>query len=124
MTGGRFRAAVACAAVIAAAGCGAATPSAEHSASADPAEACAQLVGYWAQQEVTPNGDRGLDYQEMGLSQGENALLRALLPAARNLAARQGALAVSPAATGWARPRCRAYMAGGTASAAPGQWPQ
>lgn len=123
------RATLLAAAVLAAAGCSASTPSVRASARAsasapNPAEACARLVGYWAEQEATPNSDWGLDYQERGLSQGENAILLSLLPAARSLAARQGVSAVGPAATGWARPRCRAYLAGAGATASPGPWPQ
>lgn len=91
----------------------------------DPVEECASSVAYWVRYLITPGSDTGLDYQEMGLSGGENDIVRALVPAAGTTAKAQGLPAAQVYALQQARPRCRAYLAriGASHSSAPG-WPQ
>ena len=91
----------------------------------DLVEECASSVAYWVRFLVTPGSDMGLDYQEMGLSGGENDIVRVLLPAAGNTAKRQGLPAAQAYALQQARPRCRSYLArlAASPSSAPG-WPQ
>lgn len=91
----------------------------------DPVEECASSVAYWVRYLVTPGSDMGLDYQEMGLSGGENDIVQVLLPAAGSTAKRQGPPAAQAYALQQARPRCRSYLArlGASPSSAPG-WPR
>ncbi|WP_052432710.1 hypothetical protein [Streptacidiphilus carbonis] len=89
----------------------------------DPVEQCADSVAYWVRYLVTPGNDQGFDYQEMGLSGGENDIVNALLPTARATVQRQGPSAAQADALAQARPRCRAYLAAASGSPAPG-WPR
>ncbi|MFC1406439.1 MULTISPECIES: hypothetical protein [Streptacidiphilus] len=91
----------------------------------DPVEECADSVAYWVRYLLTPGSDMGLDYQEMGLSGGENNIVQSLLPAARSTAQHQGLPAAQAYALAQARPRCRAYLVALAASpgSAPG-WPK
>ncbi|TDU02858.1 hypothetical protein EDD99_1267 [Streptomyces sp. 846.5] len=91
----------------------------------DALEECASSVAYWVRYLVTPGSDMGLDYQEMGLSGGENDIVRALLPAAGSTAKGQGLPAAQAYALQQARPRCRSYLArlAASPSSAAG-WPQ
>ncbi|MEU9193529.1 hypothetical protein [Streptomyces hundungensis] len=58
-----------------------------------PAELCAHLVTYWAEQELDQGQGSGLDYQEKGLSDGQNAILLTALAAARTERAAHGTAA-------------------------------
>ncbi|MFC1408747.1 hypothetical protein ACEZCY_05560 [Streptacidiphilus sp. N1-12] len=88
-------------------------------------EECADSVAYWVRYLLTPGSDTGLDYQEMGLSSGENDIVRALLPATAATAKRQGLSLAQADALTQARPRCRAYLlALGPSPSAAGGWPQ
>ncbi|MFE4858296.1 hypothetical protein [Streptomyces sp. NPDC056670] len=58
-----------------------------------PAELCTHLITYWAKQELDEGQGSGLDYQEKGLSDGQNAILLATLAAARTERAAHGAAA-------------------------------
>ncbi|MFG2719491.1 hypothetical protein ACGFW5_14515 [Streptomyces sp. NPDC048416] len=77
---------------------GAATPAASSVNSpsphvTSPTELCTHLVTYWAQQELDQGKGSGLDYQEKGLSDGQNAILLTTLAAARRERAAHGAAA-------------------------------
>ncbi|MFI6472555.1 hypothetical protein ACIBL5_20150 [Streptomyces sp. NPDC050516] len=58
-----------------------------------PAELCTHLITYWAKQELDAGQGSGLDYQEKGLSDGQNEILLATLAAAREERAAHGAAA-------------------------------
>ncbi|MEU9096222.1 hypothetical protein [Streptomyces sp. NPDC048361] len=58
-----------------------------------PAELCTHLITYWAQQELDEGQGSGLDYQEKGLSDGQNEILLATLAAARQERAAHGSAA-------------------------------
>ncbi|MGW2813019.1 hypothetical protein [Streptomyces sp. NPDC001415] len=58
-----------------------------------PAELCTHLITYWAKQELDAGQGSGLDYQEKGLSDGQNEILLATLAAARKERAAHGAAA-------------------------------
>lgn len=45
-------------------------------------ELCVLAVTYWAGQQLTSTEDTGLDYQEMGLADGENTIVGELVRAA------------------------------------------
>lgn len=92
---------------------------------ADLVEECADSVAYWVRYLLTPGSDSGLDYQEMGLSGGENDIVRDLLPAAGSTAKRQGLPAAQSYALTQAGPRCQSYLLAlsATPNSAPG-WPK
>jgi hypothetical protein len=50
-----------------------------------PAETCALQVGYWANELLKPNHDKGYDYQEMGLTTADFQLVLDITKAARRL---------------------------------------
>ena len=94
-----------------------------RSTAADPVGDCAVSVAYWTRQLLSPGGDEGLDYQEMGLSDGEYTIVRALVPTTRPVAVSKGLQAAQNFALDQARPRCRAYLAAlPTASATLNGW--
>ncbi|MCX5383076.1 hypothetical protein [Streptomyces sp. NBC_00083] len=55
-----------------------------------PAELCTHLITYWAEQELDEGQGSGLDYQEKGLSDGQNEILLTTLAAARQERAAHG----------------------------------
>ena len=102
-----------------------ATTPASATAVADPVATCSQRISYWAGQLVTPGSDWGLDYQEMGLSDGENAILESLLPQARRVASARGVSAARAYALAAARPGCTAHLASPRTDRGPNAaWPQ
>ncbi|MFG3285926.1 hypothetical protein [Streptomyces sp. NPDC048111] len=66
-------------------------PPSPHTTS--PAELCTHLITYWARRELDEGQGSGLDYQEKGLSDGQNAILLSALAAARAERAAHGAAA-------------------------------
>lgn len=76
-------------------------PSSSSSSSSDspsphatsPAELCTHLIVYWAEQELDQGKGSGLDYQEKGLSDGQNEILLTTLAAARQERAAHGGAA-------------------------------
>ncbi|RCH69694.1 hypothetical protein DT019_07385 [Streptomyces sp. SDr-06] len=58
-----------------------------------PEQLCVHLITYWARQELDAGQGAGLDYQEKGLSDGQNEILLAALSAARTERAAHGAAA-------------------------------
>ncbi|MFE4869647.1 hypothetical protein [Streptomyces sp. NPDC056682] len=58
-----------------------------------PQDLCTHLIVYWAKQELDQGRGSGLDYQEKGLSDGQNEILLATLTAARKERAAHGAAA-------------------------------
>ncbi|MET9360859.1 hypothetical protein ABZX93_08105 [Streptomyces sp. NPDC006632] len=58
-----------------------------------PAELCTHLIVYWAEQELDQGKGSGLDYQEKGLSDGQNEILLTTLAAARQERAAHGGAA-------------------------------
>ncbi|MEV6103364.1 hypothetical protein AB0M28_01455 [Streptomyces sp. NPDC051940] len=107
------------------------TAPATASPSPDPPEAiCAELVTYWAEDQLAPDGGSGADYQQMGLSDGQNTILMNAVRTAKaqveraggDTAARAGALA---GAQREIREQCaRRYADRGGRSAPPGGWPR
>lgn len=85
-----------------------------------PGALCARLVTHWAQ--VVLGGDRqaGLDYQAMGLSGGQNDILRAVVAAARAEERAQGPQPARRLISRQAAARCaERYRDGGPAG---GPW--
>jgi hypothetical protein len=89
--GGRLRAAaLACGGMLLLAACGG---SPDHQAAGatttsrlrTPAETCALQVGYWANELLKPNHDKGYDYQEMGLTTADFQLVLDITKAAKRL---------------------------------------
>ncbi|WP_331446023.1 hypothetical protein [Streptomyces xanthochromogenes] len=71
----------------------ASTPNSPSPHATSPAELCTHLITYWAKQELDEGQGSGLDYQEKGLSDGQNAILLTTLTAARAERAAHGAAA-------------------------------
>ncbi|SEQ40692.1 hypothetical protein SAMN04487983_10055 [Streptomyces sp. yr375] len=93
-----------------------ATPTASPSAVA-PEDLCTRIVAHWARE--TLDGDTYGDYQSMGLSDGQYAILRTVVDAARAAKKGQGADAATELIDRRARDGCVAwYRSGG-----PGEGP-
>lgn len=99
------------------------TASAGSAASTAPAasdaELCARIVAHWAR-EVLGGGTYG-DYQSMGLSNGQYAILRDVVDAARTARTRQGAAAADRLIGRQARTACAARYRDGTPGGGPWQ---
>ncbi|MCT9088237.1 hypothetical protein N4G70_05090 [Streptomyces sp. ASQP_92] len=87
-----------------------------------PAELCVHLVTYWAEQELDQGQGSGLDYQEKGLSDGQNAILLTALAAARKERAAHGAAAGDRVIEQEARQGCEERYRNGTPTTDP--WAQ
>jgi len=88
--GVRLRAvALACGGMLLLAACGTPDhPAAEATTSSrlrTAAETCALQVGYWANELLKPNHDKGYDYQEMGLTTADFQLVLDITKAAKRL---------------------------------------
>jgi hypothetical protein len=81
------------------------------------AELCATVVAYWAR-EVLGSGTYG-DYQSMGLSNGQYAILRDVVDAAREAGERRGAAAADRLIRQRARTACAERYRTGTPSGGP-----
>ncbi|MEU9334774.1 hypothetical protein AB0D49_16645 [Streptomyces sp. NPDC048290] len=82
-----------------------------------PAALCARLVTHWAR-EVLDTGTYG-DYQSMGLSNGQYALLQDVVDAARPVLKRDGRAAAEQLIDREAGTRCAARYRDGTPTAEP-----
>ncbi|MFJ8307582.1 MULTISPECIES: hypothetical protein [unclassified Streptomyces] len=69
------------------------SPNSPSAQATSPQDLCTHLITYWAQQELDEGRGSGLDYQEKGLSDGQNEILLAALAAARKERAAHGAAA-------------------------------
>jgi hypothetical protein len=110
------------------AGCGApedagTTPRTASAAAGSPlspvsdADLCARVVAYWAR-EVLGSGTYG-DYQSMGLSNGQYAILRDVVDAAREAGERRGAAAADRLIGQRARAACTERYRAGPPSGGP-----
>lgn len=97
-------------------------PTSSSSASASPtsdAELCARIVAYWSR-KVLDSGTYG-DYQSMGLSNGQYAILRDVVDAAQAAERHQGAAAADKLIDRQARRACAERYRHGTPSGGPWQ---
>ncbi|MFI6683476.1 hypothetical protein [Streptomyces sp. NPDC050485] len=69
------------------------SPNSPSAQPTSPQDLCTHLIVYWAKQELDAGQGSGLDYQEKGLSDGQNEILLATLTAARKERAAHGAAA-------------------------------
>lgn len=96
-----------------------ASVSSAASAASGDAELCARIVTHWAR-EVLGGGTYG-DYQSMGLSNGQYAILRDVADAARTARTSQGAAAADRLIGHQARTACAARYRDGTPGGGPWQ---
>ncbi|MFG3201727.1 hypothetical protein [Streptomyces sp. NPDC048192] len=82
-----------------------------------PAALCTRLVAHWAR-EVLDSGTYG-DYQSMGLSNGQYAILREVVDAARAVKQRQGTVAAERLIDRQAHAACAERYRHGTPSGGP-----
>ncbi|MER0445024.1 hypothetical protein ABR738_10665 [Streptomyces sp. Edi4] len=87
-----------------------------------PQDLCVRLITYWARQELDQGKGSGLDYQEKGLSDGQNEILLAALAAARPERAAHGAAAGDRVVERRAREGCDERYRNGAPSGGP--WAQ
>src|SRR4051812_18990493 len=64
-------------------GSGAVAPSPSTAAPPTAEQLCARLVTHWALDRLRPDGGTGADYQQMGLSDGQNTILLEAVERAR-----------------------------------------
>ncbi|MDX6347692.1 MAG: hypothetical protein QOF84_2482 [Streptomyces sp.] len=114
------------------AGCGTAVPPSGPAATASngpaphttsPAELCTTLITYWAGEALKGEKATGLDYQEMGLSSGQNAILLDILPAARAERRSNGPAAAAQLVRRQATARCAERYSTPGPSFTAGPWP-
>jgi hypothetical protein len=101
------------------------SPEASETASATPKppeRICAELVGYWAKQELSGEGGYG-DYQSRGLSDSQNNILLEIVAGAKAERRKNGEAAAVRFAEREAKSRCvELYKDGGPTSSS-GGWP-
>src|SRR5438067_1250643 len=102
-------------------GCTGARPSAHHPPPSAPAPRttppqvmCASLITHWAVVLLSGGKDAGLDYQEMGLSDGQNTILLDIVAAARTERQRHGTAAAQTLIDRRAKERCAERYRTGT----------
>ncbi|MEV7285830.1 hypothetical protein AB0O01_14890 [Streptomyces sp. NPDC093252] len=82
-----------------------------------PAALCARLISHWSREllDTTAYGD----YQSMGLSNGQYAILRDVVDAARSALKREGPVAAEELIDGEAEQRCAARYRDGAPTEGP-----
>jgi hypothetical protein len=114
------------------AGCGTAAPPSGPAATASsgpaphttsPAELCTTLITHWAGEALKGGKATGLDYQEMGLSSGQNTILLDILPAARAARRSNGSAAAMQLVQRQAKARCAERYSTPGPSFTSGPWP-
>ncbi|MFJ1970657.1 hypothetical protein ACIO93_18470 [Streptomyces sp. NPDC087903] len=87
-------------------------PASASAAATPPADLCTRIVAHWSREALAENTYG--DYQSMGLSNGQYAILRNVVDAARAVKKRQGAGAADRLIDRRAREDCEErYRAGG-----------
>ncbi|MEC4019732.1 hypothetical protein [Streptomyces sp. H27-D2] len=93
-------------------------------ATTSPQDLCTRLIVHWANDQLRPDGGDGGDYQEFGLSDGQNNILIDVLAHAKTERKDHGPAAARELIKREAKQRCESRYASRGASPAPaGGWP-
>lgn len=95
---------------------GTATPSPRTTS---PVELCERLISHWARVVLDGGAGSQLDYQAMGLSGGQNDILRDVVAAGRSATATRGPAAARQVIDERTRHQCDERHRGGTPSGGP-----
>ncbi|WP_406305626.1 hypothetical protein OHA61_29785 [Streptomyces sp. NBC_00885] len=112
-------------AIAALAGCGGGSRGEGRSSpsprTTSPQELCEQLISHWARVVLDGGKQSNLDYQAMGLSDGQNRILLDVTAAARAEQRRQGQAAARKLIDSQAAARCTERYRGGMPTSGPWQ---
>ncbi|WBB63414.1 hypothetical protein O7599_13200 [Streptomyces sp. WMMC500] len=101
------------------------SPSADPSPSATSREAvCVRLITYWAHDQLKPGGGSQSDYQQKGLSDGQNTILLDVVELAKKERRENGDVASRALVEREVKKRCAERYEGEGTDAPSAGWPQ
>ncbi|MFF0726071.1 hypothetical protein [Streptomyces sp. NPDC004134] len=100
------------------------TPAPPSRSAASPEAVCVRLITYWARDQLGPGGGSESDYQQKGLSDGQNTILLDVVEQAEEERRANGAAAARRLVDSEVRKRCaERYDEGGSGAPSAG-WPR
>lgn len=99
-------------------------PAPPSPSAASPEAVCVRLITYWAHDQLEAGGGSQSDYQQKGLSDGQNTILLDVVARARKEAHASGAAAARKLVESEVRKRCAERYDEGNTGAPSAGWPQ